>query len=314
MAGNGPINAYCDVPTFLMSAPGISPSAGLLGANARLTTASLVGATSLTVDTSIGVTPGQYVFVLDGPNTEIVRADVVNPTPTGTTITILAPGTQLAHAIGTNITTGGSRGALGQLILQASGWVENFCQQGVAGDRGLFSVARTEKLRMPSTRAKIDPWQSLSVRPRHFPITAITTVSLEWEGGAAQSYDLSTIEIDASARSFVLPQFKGLTNPGSIDALYGPPLLPGDQGWCNVTYTAGFTWPNLPWDFQTAVMLAVQEFMAYQQNPTGAALVKQGDVMIQQRLRGSGGKESSINGLFLSQATVMLQSYRNMFV
>lgn len=317
MAGNGPFNAYIDVATFLASAPSAATS-GILGANTSLASASAVGASTLTVDSSQGVTPGQPLYLFDGPNTEIVRADPTNPTPTATSIA-LATGstTRFAHSAGVNVATGGPRLSLPQFILQACGWVENYCQQGVMGDRSLLSHSRTERLRMPSTRAKIDPWYSLAVRPRAFPISAVTALAIDFGAGATQTLDTSAIELDATGRSFVLPYVQPLglsQGVGALALLSGPPVLRGDQAWCVVTYTAGFVWPNLPWNLQTATCLATQEYLAALQNPTGAAMIRQGDVQISQRLRGSGGKESSAYGLFMSQAMYLLEELRNTFI
>lgn len=317
MAGSGPLRAYIDLPTLLGSAPSIA-TALVLGANTRFASSAIAGAASLTVESTLGILPGQDIYLFDGPNTEIIRADPTNPTPTATSIA-LASGvtTQFAHSAGVNVATGGARGSLPQMIIQASAWIENYCQQGILGDRSLFSHSHSERLRMPSTRAKIDPWYSLAVRTRAFPVESVTSLTLDFGAGVTMSLDATQVKIDATGRSFVLPYVQAVgstSGVGALALLSGPPIARDEQGWLEVVYVAGFTWPDLPWNLQTATSLATQEYLAAIQNPTGAAEIRQGDTMILQRQRGSGGKETSIYGLFMSQAMALLDEYRNTFV
>jgi hypothetical protein len=77
-----------------------------------------------------------------------------------------------------------------------------------------------------------------------------------------------------------------------------------------LTYTAGYAQAAMPQDIQYAAALATQEWLGYAQNPTGAAQLRQGGVEIMQRLKGSGGKESSVDSILLSQAKVILLPYQ----
>lgn len=313
MAGSGPFNAYVDVPTLLAAAPSI-PTGGLLGCNTQLSAATLAGVTALPVLASANCSPSQLVYILDGSNTEIVQASASTPTPDATHIT-LASATTLPHSAGASVSTAGVQGALAQTILQASGWLEGYCQQGTPGDRGLLSKSRTEKLRMPTTRAYVDSWGSLVVRPRYFPVTAVAALALQYNASASMALDPTQIMLEGTERSFTVPILKAPGGTvGNLALLYGPPVDRGDQGWVNLTYTAGYSWPNLPWDLQSAAIFAAQEFLSYLLNPTGAAIIRQGDMMLVQRQRGSGGKESSIHGLFMSQATILLEPFRQHFI
>lgn len=312
--GQGPFNAYTDIQSLRLARAPALDYQSYLGASTVLSAPTTVGGTTLTVTSSAGVDAGQMVFILDGAQSEIVFSDPTAPTPSETSITIQAPGCQFIHAPMTDVSTAGPSGALALTIRQASAYLENYCQQGTIGDRGLLTKTRTERLRMPTTRAMIDPSYALSVRPRSLPIQSVSALSIEYAPGAAFTLDPSQIEMDSTARSFRVPVMTPLGGgPISAQLIDFAPVGRGDQAWCVLTYVAGVSWTTMPWDLQMACEFIAQEFLAYAENPTGAAMLREGGVQVMQRLRGSGGKESSIDSLIMSQAKTLLEAYRNQF-
>lgn len=315
------ITCYLDVPGFLASQPAL-PLNGLLGGNTTLSTATLAGATTLPVQTvgAVGLAPGfqadQPVYILDGAQTEIVLATTIVSATTPPTITLGAnltnpgvTGCQYAHAAGVSVSSGGAMGALGDTLIAASSWVEEYCEQGSPTDRGFIQATRTETLMMPSTRAYINRGYGLVIRPHWYPITAISAVSIEIAPGAGTPFQPSQVEIDTSGLYVSIPQLTPVS--GGYPTLGGFTFYNrGATQWARITYTAGFVPGSLPWAFLRAVSFAAREYIAYAQNPTGAAMIRQGDVQLMQRLRGSGGKESSIDSVFLSQAKTMLSPWK----
>ncbi|MBF6588938.1 MAG: hypothetical protein IVW57_00220 [Ktedonobacterales bacterium] len=318
------LNCYLDVPGFLASQPAL-PLAGLLGGNSTLSQACAAGATSLTVVSAGGAAgtpgfqPGTACYLLDGPWSEVVQITAVN-----TTAGVLTLGANLtagggttgafyAHATGVSVSSGGTLGALGDTLLAASSWAEEYCQQGSPQDRGLFATVRTEKLIMPSTRAYIDRGYGLVLRPHWYPVTALSAVAIEYAPGAASTTFTPTMaEFDTSGMLIKVPRLAPVT--GGYPSLGGFAIYNrGADAWASITYTAGFAPDAVPWRFRRAVSFAARELLAYAQNPTGAALVRQGDVQIMARLRGSGGKESSADTVFLTQAKAFLEPYRAFF-
>lgn len=298
--------AYIDIPTLLAMGLGLDIS-GLVGLNTVLSSPAIIGATTLNVVSSGGLLPNQPVYILDGSTSEIVFAASSNPTPTESSITIQAPGLTYTHSANVSISSPGPSGNLAQVILMASGWIENECKQGTALlGRSLFSASRTERLRMPSTRAYITTAGALEVRPHFFPVTAVSSVAVETAPGSSDTISASQLELDATGRLVTFP----VTQTSSTSIIWGPPVNRRTQAWCVVTYTAGLTAGALPWDFQQAVGFAVQEFAgAYPQNPTGAVSIRQESVEVVQRLAGGQGMQS-VNGIFLAQACEMLRNYR----
>ncbi len=297
-------SAYIDVPTFQRMAFGVM-TAPYIGGNTTLTDAATAGASTLTVGSISGFQVGQPVYLLDGPDTEY-------PTllsASGTTLT-LSGRLAYAHAAGVSASSPGTQGALAAAIISASGWLENFCQQGVASDRSLWSKARTETIRMPSTRAMIDPQYGLRVYPHNFPVASLASVAYTIGTGGQINLDPTVAIIDADAKSIILPITQPVGTQPNFPWYYGPPLRRDMQAWAILTYTAGFVAGAVPWDVQQATAWAVQEFLADAMNPTGAARVIQGDIQSMQRLNNSSRVTSGGDGIFLIQAKTLLAPYR----
>lgn len=312
-------NCYVDVAAFVASNP-VLPVAQLLGGNTKLAANAAIGATSLTVTSSAGFTASQLVYILDGPNSELVFAAATNPTPNGTTLTIGnntsgGTGCQFAHNAGVSISSGGVAGDLGDTLLAASAWAENYCNVGSPSDRGFFSVSRSETIQMPSSRAYVDRAYGLTLRPSWFPVTAIASVAIESSPGVSVvGYDPTQAEFDTTGQRLVFPMLTPLSVPSpGYPTLTGWYISRSAPMWARITYTAGFPQDSMPYDFTHAVALIARELVSYTMNPTGAAMTRVEDVQVMQRLRGSGNKESSADGIFMAQAKALLTPYKALY-
>jgi len=297
------LSAYIDVPAFQRVAFGVA-AASYLGGSTTLTGAVGVGSATLPIGTLAGMQTGQIVYVLDGSASEVTSVTGVS----GSAITI-TPVTTFAHAAGVSVSVPGPQGALAAALLSASTWIENYCQQGTPADRSLWSKSRTEKTRMPTTRAYVDTAYALCLRPRVWPVTSVASITIEWSPTVTFTVDTSQAEYASDGRSVVVPVVQALGTP-SPAFWVGPPVGRADQAWVTLVYTAGITSGAVPFDIQQACAFVTQELLAYAQNPTGAAMLRQGDVQIMQRLRGSGNRESSADGIFMAQAKALLQPYK----
>lgn len=301
-------SCYVDAPTFVRGAMGVE-TASLLGGNSALATAVLVGATSLTISDGTSFVPGP-AWIFDGPNTEVVTIIVVS----GATLTVSAP-MLAAHAAGVNVATGGTAGALGEILVRASGWVEGFCghgRPGNASDALLFAMNRTERYRLPGPHAVIDPSGMLTLAPLHFPVQAVANLTLDWGNGQTWALDATQIELPESARCVNLPApLPVMGTTGMLGAL--------PRGWSDVamqragplwvvaTYTGGLIAGALPGDFVQAVCWVACHLLGYRENPTGAAERRLGKKVLVSRLRGDLMDAS----MLLTDAKAILRVYRN---
>ena len=293
------LSAYLDVGDYLRAATN-QETASLLGLNTTLAAGVVAGALTLSVTSSVGWAAGP-VWLLDGPWAE--RAQVTGA-PDGATLSLAAPGAAFAHGTGVSVSQAGTAGALAETILRASGWIENYCRQGAPGDRALFALPRTERWRLPGPRAWLEPDGALAVRVGHFPVQAVTALSVETSPGAALALDVTQIELASDGRLIELPP--AALSPGG--ALYPPPgLSRGGRGWLSVAYTGGPVTPDAtPYDLRQACVWVVSDLLAQRRNPTGAASVRMGSFELQARPR----TDPSGDSLLLIQAKAALQSYR----
>lgn len=199
------LSAYIDIAAYLR-APTNQETASLLGLNTTLTTGPIVGATSLVVGSSTAWAVGP-AWILDGPTSEVVQ---ITGSVDGTHVTLAAPGVAFAHSAGVSISQAGSRGALAEVILRASAWIENYCQQGTpqgaaGGDRSLFALARTERFGMPTMRAYIDNQSVVTVMPGHFPVQSVSSLTIELGQGTTLGLDTTQSEVQTSGRLVEIP-------------------------------------------------------------------------------------------------------------
>ncbi len=301
-------SCYVDAPAFLRGAMGVE-TASLLGGNSTLATAASAGATSLTAASGTGFAAG-LAWMLDGPNSEMVTIISVS----GATLA-LAAGTGFAHSAGVNVASGGAAGNLAEVLVRASGWVERFCGQGRPGnasDPMLFAVARAERCRLPGPHATLDADGVLTVRPLHFPVQSVSSLTLDWGQGQTWSLDATQIEYPNSARSFDLPPpLPVLATSGFIGSLPRAwnTLMLNRMGpaWVILNYTGGLTQGALPMEFVQAVCWVACHLLGYRENPTGAAERRLGKKALVARLRGESGDQSGL----LEDARAVLEAYRN---
>jgi hypothetical protein len=298
-------SAYIDVPAYLRAATNLE-TASLLGLNTTVggSGVTVVGATTLPVAASAGWAPG-LLWLLDGPYSEMV---MVTAAPDGMHLTLAAPGTQWPHAPGASASQGGSAGALAEIILAASGWIENYCQQGAsAADRSLYAVSRAERWGLPSTRALFDRDGVLALRPGHFPVQSVSALSVESAPGQSLALDVTQIEVASSGRLIEA------SSPVAVGGLPGQPYLWENGGvsrsarqWVAVTYLGGLMVGAVPYDLRQACVWLVSDLLGQRRNPTGAAMVRMGRFELQARPRGDTSGES----ILMTQAKAALEPYR----
>lgn len=306
-------SSYIDIPLFLALAAGVDVLDYLSG-NTVLAAPASPGATLLTVSNNANFATSQPVYILDGPNSEIVFADPTNPTNSGTTNQLKTSATTLAHSLGASVSSGGAQGTLAQMLMSASSWAENFCFQGNYSDRSLFRQARSDNYELGTTHAYLDANYTLVVRPNFFPVISVSALSIEQAPAFAITLDTTALEFDSRQRLIMSPVLQRVgVITGDPWLFNGAFLTREDQGWVRLTYTAGLDPANLPDDFQQAVCWIAQEFIGYSQNPTGAAQFRHGDTWITQRLRGR-DVDSTADGVFIMQARNVLNRYRNEFI
>lgn len=294
-------STYIDHITYLRQPTGLTLTT-YVGNNARLSGA-VQGATSLTVPST--TTPlAQYdsVYVFDGPNSEVLQ--VGSGTAPGSTSIPLQSATQFAHAAGTPYCTDGSAGSLGEQIFIASRWIEDdICHQA------LWATTYTgEILTMPTMRAAIDNQRNLHFRPRHFPITALSAISIEAVQGNPITIDPTAAIIDSDQQTVDIPMFTTLSSQNQ--ASQGSPWLwqtisRQSNAWLTLTYTAGFVVGSLPAAVTRACTLLTSEMFTQLVNPVGADQINQGKRQVQFMLRGDTSGES----LLVKQAMKLLQPY-----
>jgi hypothetical protein len=297
------LSAYIDVPYF-QRAPHNQEIASLLGLNTTLQGSNPAASTTLQVASSTGFAAA-LAWILDGPYSEIVS---VTGSGDGTHLTIAAPGLQLAHNAGVSISQAGTSGSLAEIILRASSWCENYCQQGTAGgDRSLFAVSRIERWGMPTSRAYIDRDNTIVVRPGHFPVQSITALTIEFGQSQSLALDVSAPELMTVGRVAEVPYLLlGGPTVGQQLMLETKGLSRSQREWAVLTCTGGVTIGSVPWDIQQATVWVVADMLSQRLNPTGAAEVSLGKRKVVQRQRGDLVGDS----ILLLRAHDALQPYK----
>jgi hypothetical protein len=295
------ISAYIDVPTYLRAPTG-QESASLLGLNTAIGGGSSVpaGMLSLPVVSSAGWSAGP-LWMLDGPLSEVVQ---VTGAADATHLTLAASGTTQTHAPGVSASQAGAGGSLAEVILQASAWIENYCQQGTSADHSLFALSRTEKWGMPRRRALLDVDGTLVLRPGHFPVQLVASLAGQLPSGATQNLDLSLAQITGEGRLIEAP----LVITGAAPfAVIPTALTRAGRQWVSVTYTGGFAVGAVPYDMQQACIWMVSELLSARRNPSGAATVKQGT----NELVARPWRDTTGDSILLVQAKAALAAWRS---
>ncbi|HKT40519.1 MAG TPA: hypothetical protein VJR48_19260, partial [Ktedonobacterales bacterium] len=189
-------------------------------------------------------------------------------------------------------------GSLAETILRASAWMEGYCQQGTAADRSLYALSRTEQWGMPGSRAWIDRDVIAVVRPGHFPVQSVSSLTLDQGEVGAFALDVAQAQLPSDGRLIEVPLFAG------IDPLLA--LSRSLRTWISVTYVGGITPGALPYDLTQACIWVTSELLAERRNPSGAARIRQGKFELQARPWGDRSGDSTL----LLQAKAALEPYR----
>lgn len=295
-------NTYVDALTYQNASTGMT-LASQYGNIGRLA-ASSAGASSLVPITPLTVALNQYdsLYVTDGPNSEVLQVGSGGAAIGATSIPLQA-NTAFAHAGGTAYCTDGTQGSLGQAIFEASRQIEDICHQA------LWATTYTgEILTMPTMRASIDNQRGLHFRPRHFPITTLTSVTVEANTLLVTSYDVTQAIIDSDQQTVDIPLMAALSSGGQSQQgspWFSPGLARGQNAWITLTYTAGFALGTLPWAVTRAAALLVSESMGTLENPFGSDEIAQNKRHVTFTLRGDQSGES----LLFKRAEVLLAPY-----
>lgn len=296
-------NTYIDSIAYLKQPTGLMLS-GFVGNNSRLSANALVGATSLSVP-ALAVAVAQYdtVYVFDGPSSEKLQVGVGGAGIGATSIPLQAA-TTLAHSAGTVYCTDGAQGSLGEQIFIVSGRIDNeICHQA------LWQTAYTnEILTMPTMRAAMDNQRNLHFRPRHFPITTLTSMAVMTSQVASTSYDVTQAIIDSDQQTVDVPNVAALSTngqPAQGSPWMWPSLQRNTNAWIVLAYTAGFPLGALPEPVVRATTLLVSDCFLETENPVGADSITQGKRAVTFVLRGDLSGES----LLMKRAKALLQPY-----
>jgi hypothetical protein len=288
-------SAYLDVPGYLRAATN-QETVSLLGINTTLLGAVTIaaGAVSLPVLASARWAAGS-LWLLDGPWSEVVQ---VTGSSDSTHVTVAAPGSRWSHAPGTSASQAGTAGALADAILWASAWMEGNCQQGTSTDRSLYAISWTDQWGMPGTRAWIDRDAILMMRPGHFPVQSVSTLTLDQSAWGTSILDVTQARLPAAGRIIEVPLLAG------IEPLIS--LSRSRRAWISATYLGGVTPGALPYDLAQACVWITSELLAERRNPSGAARIRQGKFEMQARPWGDRSGDSTL----LLQAKAALEPYR----
>jgi hypothetical protein len=203
----------------------------------------------ITPATTVALKQFDQLTIFDGPSSEQVQ--LAADAAVGSTVITLLAGTQYAHAAYTLVCSDGVDGSLADQIVFASAWIENITLQS------LFAATYTnEKLRIPSMRAAWSEGnQELVFRPRQFPVTAVSALSLK-SSTSETAYDVSKILIDDTEQTASLAS---VCMSSQQSGLY-----------LQLTYTAGYPVATFPKDIRDAAVLLTSELLSRQKNPSGA--------------------------------------------
>lgn len=273
--------------------------ASLIGNALRLSSAVIAGATNLPVTPTTSIILNQFdvITIYDGLSTEQVM--VASTTNAGaSSIPLMAPGLQFAHAQYTPCSSKGTLGDLGGEILKASAWVENITKQS------LWNTTQTETIRMPSMRASMDNQQVLTFRTKQYPITAINSLYIGTTLSTLQQYDQTQSVIDANELVSV-PQLIAVGSGSSTYSIVQSQVNRRMNAYLQVNYTAGYTASTMPADIKDAAILLTNALLSRRDNPIGADSVKEGQGMIVATLRG----DQSGDSLLVKNAKFLLANY-----
>lgn len=277
------MNLYTDPYAYIRAASG-HDTATVIGNLVRIASPGVVvGATSitLTAPTTVAMNAYDQIVIFDGANSEVAT---LTDTAWQGVSTISVQALQYAHATGTPLCSDGTQGSLAAMIVNASAEIEAHCDQSL-----LSATYSNEKLPLRTMRAAITNDHSLMVRPRHFPVSSISALSIILDTSTSIALSTSQAILDADALLVTVPILQATSNMPVIPWTPWPPsqTMPG---FVQLSYTAGYAYTALPRDVTQAAIWLTSDLLSDRRNPTGAAEIKYGDVAMKMRLaRESGG-------------------------
>jgi hypothetical protein len=160
---------------------------------------------------------------------------------------------------------------------------------------------------MPTMRASINNEGVLWFRPRHFPITALTALSIKSDPLSVTDYDPTQAIIDSEQQLVSVRNLVPLSNSQQQQSSIGTPWnvarSRNRQQWLTITYDSG--WTNLPSTIQRACSLLVNQCFVQMYNSIGADQIVEGERNVMFTMRGDTTGES----LLVKEATKLLQPY-----
>lgn len=292
------MNLYISVFDY-KNAPTGQETASLLGNLLRVSTGGVAqGGTSLPVTPNTTMQLNQYdtITIFDGSSSESVQV-TANTASGASSVPITA--TAYAHAAGTPLCSDGVSGSLAQAIIEGSAHVERYCEQE------LLAATYSETLYLRTMDANVTNDGSLSIRPMHFPVSAVSALSIQTSVATVIQLDATQAILQAKARLIKVPVVKQQGTGASLLQQYAP-LDQTAEGWVTFTYTAGYTYASLPWDIKQAAILLTSNVLSDRQNPSGAADQRLGQKQLTMYLRGDQSGETT----FEKRAYQLLERYK----
>lgn len=262
------MNCYID-PLIYQRAPTGMETATLVGACGYLGAAGAAQGTTtlpLALPLQMNLPIGTRVTLFEGGSSEVITLTQNASVGVSTSLTVTA--TQYAHTGACVFCTDGFYGSLADVMVRASRRLENKCMQS------LMQASYTDTLPLQSMQAAISKEHQLYIRPRNFPVTAVTALSIESVANQSLTLDPSQAIIDTLRQSVYVPILQAAGAGGSGSWSYVFQTLPFDMstpGDIIITYTSGFAYASMPVDVQEACILYASAELARRLNPTGAA-------------------------------------------
>ena len=298
------MNTYLDCFDYIRSVSGLEYQS-LLGNSARFLAPQTAGSSTLaglpsTGANSVTVVLAQFdrITIFDGSSSEVVLVGSAGAGIGATSIPLTAP-LQYPHSAGVAWCSDGFAGSLADQIVASSSWIEQQVYQP------LLSTAWTnELLPMPSIRASFANTGELTFRPRHYPVTSISALSIAVTPTITTSYDTSGIFIDGNQRVCSVPSLIQFPASQSSNAIPPPPAR-SQPAKLMVSYQAGYQYQNLPGDLREAAFLVTSDIIAKRHNPIGAPDLADGSTRVSMIIRGEKTGES----LLIARARMILSRY-----
>jgi hypothetical protein len=298
------VNTYLDFYQYQKQPTGLVLG-GYLGNQFRFTSTQAAGTSTLTVPASAITVPLNYyddLYIFDGPSSEVVR--VASETAITSTSIPLVSATQYQHQPGVPVCSDGPQGSLGAQIFMAAKWLEDIIYQP------LWSTSYTgEMLTLPTMRAALDNKHNLHFRPRHFPITAFSSISIQLDQTQVVHLDPTQAIIDSDQITVDIPNIN-LLQSGGLPPPQGYPFVwqpfnRASNAWITLAYTAGFVVGQLPWAVSRACILLTNDLFGLLENPMGADAIQQNKRKVEFVVRGDTSGES----VLVKQAKMLLDPY-----